>query len=169
MTMVTPLVPAVREAHAQHEALRDMMDRCEELADALDAGRGDLVRLRRAVALLRSAFNVHRTFEEQVLNAALSDRASRSVVVARAHHEIEDRRPLRAHDAKPTEALRDVLTTLRRHLDNEERCHLQEAAIRRSSGDRIRRRTGHSRRGSRDAGPLGRPRRVEHHRDGARS
>lgn len=90
--------------HAQRDAVRALMDRCEGLADAFDAGRGDLIRLRQAVALLRAAFNVHWTLENSC------------------------RRPLPAADqairmksgAGPTDALRDVIATLRAHLDGEQ-------------------------------------------------
>jgi hypothetical protein len=66
----------------------------------------------------------------------------------------DERRAIRVQpDARPTEMLRDVIATLRSHLAGEERHLLQEAAIPRSRGDRIRRRTGHPRRGSRDVRP----------------
>jgi hypothetical protein len=152
----TAFIPlASVETHAQHDALRDMMDRCEELADELDAGRGNLVRLRRAVALLRAAFNGHRAFEDQAPSSARASDPSGSVRVVRVHENRDDeRRAIRVQpEARPTEMLRDVIATLRSHLAGEERHLLHEAAIPRSRGDRIRRRTGHPRRGSRDVRP----------------
>ena len=107
--------PASIGAHAQHDSLRDMMDRCEELADELDAGRGNLVHLHRAVALLRAAFNVHRALEDQAPSSARASDPSGAVQGVRI---------LRAqHNAGPTEMLRDVIATLRSHLAGEgERC-----------------------------------------------
>jgi hypothetical protein len=86
--------------HAQREAVRALMDRCEGLADAFDAGRGDLIRLRQAVALLRAAFNVHWTSENRF--RPTGDQAIRM-----------------RSGARPTDALRDVIATLRAHLDEE--------------------------------------------------
>jgi len=48
-----------------------MMDRCEELADELDAGRMGPMQLTREVARLRLAFDAHNRFEEQLLRPVL--------------------------------------------------------------------------------------------------
>jgi hypothetical protein len=86
MRTLTAFNPAASvEAHAQHDALRDMMHRCEELADALDARRGDLARLRQAVALLRAAFNDHRAFEEQVPSSELTSAPRIAARTDRSH------------------------------------------------------------------------------------
>ncbi|MBS1120561.1 MAG: Hemerythrin cation binding domain [Deltaproteobacteria bacterium] len=70
MTKLSP-ARALAELQAQHLALRTMMDRCEELADELEAGRGDALQLTREVARLRLAFEAHNQFEEQLLRPVL--------------------------------------------------------------------------------------------------
>src|SRR5262245_47295361 len=62
------------ELKAQHDALRDMMDRCEQLADAVDSGQCGPTQLTREVARLRLAFEAHNTFEEQLLRPVLQAR-----------------------------------------------------------------------------------------------
>ena len=112
---VGPAASGVADAH--RDALRDMMARCEELADALDAGRGDLVRLRRAVALLRAAFTLHCTFDDPV-RTALS-----------AGHPPGDHHPIGMRSsAGATDAVRDVVAMVRAHLDGEEACYPQGQA-----------------------------------------
>ena len=114
MRTLTAFTPAASvKAHTQQDALRDLMGRCEELADELDAGRGNLVRLRRAVALLRAAFNDHRAFEDQVPSSARVSDPSGSVRVVRIHDENHDdeRRAIRAAGLRRGPRTR----TLRRH------------------------------------------------------
>ena len=94
------------ELQAQHEALREMILRCERLADELDAGQGDSVQLWREVARLRATFQVHRTFDGPLLPAHdATVRAARSGYRTRTGQ---------AH------ALRDALAALRAHLAMEE-------------------------------------------------
>ncbi len=94
------------ELQAQHETLREMIERCEALADELDAGRGDPLRLWREVARLRAAFQIHRTFEGPL-------RRSGTIVAPTVRSGYRTRSG-QAH------ALRDVLASLRAHLAMEE-------------------------------------------------
>ena len=98
--------PVLLELQAQHAALLEMIARCEEMADQLDAGQGDAVRLWREVARLRATFQVHRTFDGPLRPAhGGTVRAARTDYRTRAGQ---------AH------ALRDVLASLRAHLALEE-------------------------------------------------
>ena len=118
---------------AQHATLRDMIDRCEELADAVDAGTADASPLLREVARLRIAFDEHNQFEEQLLRPLLLDadwlgavRVSRMV-----EDHVEEHRAMRLGlAATPTGDLRGVLASLRDHLATEERYLLSRKVLR---------------------------------------
>lgn len=118
---------------AQHATLRDMIDRCEELADAVDAGTADASPLLREVARLRIAFDEHNQFEEQLLRPLLLDadwlgavRVSRMV-----EDHVEEHRAMRLGlAATPTGDLRGVLANLRDHLATEERYLLSRKVLR---------------------------------------
>lgn len=121
-----PTTPAraLAELNAQHDALRGMMDRCEELADALDGGHAVPLQLTREVERLRLAFEAHNQFEEQLLRPLLL--GNDALAGPRLERMIEDHvgehRAMRAQlVATETSALRDVIETLRAHLDAEER------------------------------------------------
>jgi hemerythrin-like domain-containing protein len=116
-------VDARAEIEAQHDALRGMMERCDELAAAFDAGDGDLLALGRAVAQLRTAFRAHRAYEDRYLKPAL--RAAAPSGALRLDGEAPpDRNGVRVPGAprgrEPADAVRDVIATLRAHLDAEE-------------------------------------------------
>jgi len=101
----------VDELLQQHEQLRALIDRCEQLADAFDAGRAAPDVLTREVAQLRAAFDAHNRFEEQLPRAVLhvgDDHAS-------------EHRALRGQLDGPTAELRAALAGLREHLAAEER------------------------------------------------
>ena len=109
---------------AQHDALRDMMDRCEELLGEVDAGRCGPTQLTREVARLRLAFEGHNAFEERLLRPLLRERDP--FAAARIDRMIEDhvnehRTMQQRLGSKDTNDLRDVIETLRAHLDAEER------------------------------------------------
>jgi hemerythrin-like domain-containing protein len=117
----------------QHAKLRDMMDRCEELADALDAERIAPEPLLRAVAGLRLAFDGHNQFEEEMLRPLLLDaewlgavRVSRMV----EEHAQEHRSMRQQLGSAPTSELRAVISTLRAHLADEERTFLTPRVLR---------------------------------------
>lgn len=124
---------ALAELKAQHDALRGMMDRCEELADELDAGRMGPLQLTREVSRLRLAFEAHNAFEEQLLRPVLIEGDAFADV--RIDRMIEDHvgehRAMRARlNSTETSELRDVVETLRAHLDAEERYLLSARVLR---------------------------------------
>jgi hypothetical protein len=124
---------ALAELNAQHDALRGMMERCEELADELDAGRCGPTQLTREVARLRLAFDAHNTFEEQLLRPVLKEVDAFSAV--RIDKMVEDHvgehRAMRAGlGSNETRVLRDVIETLRAHLEAEERYLLTARVLR---------------------------------------
>lgn len=124
---------ALSELKAQHDELRRMMDRCEELADELDAGRAAPDQLAHEVARLRVAFDAHNTYEEQLLRPVLLDADAHAGV--RIDRMVEDHvgehRTMRSR-LNPTQTgeLRDVVETLRAHLDAEERYLLSTRVLR---------------------------------------
>ena len=124
---------ALAELSAQHSALRDMMDRCEELLVEVQAGRCGPMQLTREVQRLRLAFESHNQFEERLLRPVLRD--NDPFAVARIERMVEDH--VNEHGAlqrrlvatTPAE-LRDVIETLRAHLDSEERYLLSPRVLR---------------------------------------
>jgi hypothetical protein len=124
---------ALAELAAQHEVLRGMMDRCEELADELDAGRMGPTQLTREVARLRLAFDSHNKFEEELLRPVLL--AGDSFGEVRVERMIEDHvgehRAMRQQLGSPaTSDLRAVIAHLREHLATEERYFLSARVLR---------------------------------------
>lgn len=111
------------ELESQHAALREMMDRCEELADDLDAGRSGPLRLTREVARLRLAFDAHNKFEEQELKPALvacgAFGAAQAAQAVAAH--ISEHRSMSVQlGSQATRDLREVIANLRAHLAAED-------------------------------------------------
>jgi len=125
---------ALTELIAQHDSLRVMMDLCEDLADTLDAHpEGDPMPLTRELARLRLAFDAHNKFEEQLLRPVLLEHDSFGPV--RVQRMVEDHvhehRAIGERLSSPaTAALRDVIETLRAHLDAEERYLLSSRVLR---------------------------------------
>jgi hypothetical protein len=112
---------ALAELTEQHASLNEMMDHCETLADALDAGTVEAAQVLREVSRLRAAFDAHNRFEERLLpallEAALRARAAR---IAEAH--IAEHRSMRQQLGSPTTVeLRSAIASLRVHLDAEQR------------------------------------------------
>jgi len=101
------------------------MDHCEDLADELDAHPdGDPGPLSRALAKLRLAFEVHNKFEEELLKPILAARDPHAGIrVERmVDDHVHEHAAIRAKLGSPaTSALREVVETLRAHLDAEER------------------------------------------------
>ncbi len=133
--MTTPLTPgrALDTLAAQHANLREMIERCEELADEVDAGTASATQLVREVARLRIAFDDHNQFEEQLLRPLLLDvdwlgavRVSRMV----EDHVAEHRAMRLGLATTPTGDLRGVLANLRDHLATEERYFLSPKVLR---------------------------------------
>lgn len=124
---------ALAELAAQHDALRGMMDRCEDLADELDAGRSGPTQLTREIARLRLAFDAHNRFEEQLLRPVLlaTDAFGEVRVERMLEEHVGEHREMRARLGSDTTAdLREVIATLRAHLDAEERYFLTAKVLR---------------------------------------
>lgn len=125
---------ALAELIDQHDKLREIMDHCEDLADALDALPGtDPEPLLAEIAKLRMAFDAHNKFEEKLLRPALlaHDTHGTIRVERMVEDHIHEHQTVRARLTSPTtEALRDVIETLRAHLDAEERYLLTSKVLR---------------------------------------
>lgn len=107
---------ALAEILAQHDALRVIMDRCDELADELDATSTSPVVLVQYVAQLREAFETHNRVEERTLPSIL---ATGALPLERHTHE---HRTIHGRLATGvTGELRETIAALRAHLDTEER------------------------------------------------
>jgi iron-sulfur cluster repair protein YtfE (RIC family) len=124
---------ALAKLSAQHDGLRDMIARCEELAGCLDNGDLEPAQLLGEVVALRRAFDAHNQFEEQLLRPMLLDvdwsgpvRVSRMI----EDHVSEHRSMRRDLDATTTSELRAVLANLRAHLAFEERYFLTKKVLR---------------------------------------
>jgi hypothetical protein len=121
------------ELKGQHDTLRALMQDCERLADAADAGADVTLELEIAVKRLRVLFHVHNQLEEAVLRPLLLEadafgavRVDRMVDV----HVVEHRVIAARLAGRPDGTLRDILATLRQHLAEEERHFLSERVLR---------------------------------------
>lgn len=125
---------ALAELMSQHDSLRVMMDLCEDMANHLDAHPdGDPGPLTRELARLRLAFDAHNKFEEQLLRPVLLEHdAFGTVRIQRmVEDHVHEHRTIGERLASPaTAALRDVIETLRAHLDAEERYLLSSRVLR---------------------------------------
>lgn len=102
------------ELLAEHDALRELIERCEQLADELEAGRTDSATLSLEVSRLRAAFDVHNRYEEQFLRPVLRGGA-------RFGEHVAEHQSVRASlENEVTGELRRALDHLRRHLDDED-------------------------------------------------
>lgn len=102
-----------------------MMNRCLELADALDAGRCGPTQLLREVERLRMAFDAHNRFEESLLGPLLQAQLTDARADVAEHDHISEHRALRMKLATEVGSaasrdLRTVIEQLRVHLDREE-------------------------------------------------
>lgn len=132
MTALTPS-QALEALTAQHADLREKIDRCEELADQVDAGTAPASDLLGEVARLRAAFDDHNQFEEKVLEPLMLDVDwSGAVRVSRmVEDHVEEHRSMgHGLTATPTGELRAVLASLRDHLASEERGFLSRRVLR---------------------------------------
>lgn len=157
MSMIITPGQAREELAIQHGMLREMIERCEALADDVDAGSAAPDALLGQVARLRAAFDEHNRFEEQVLQPLLLDAdcdrgqsiergegaprhagprkspwGNGAVRVSRmVEDHIEEHRAMRQGlRVTPTAELRDVLANLRAHLTAEERYLLSRKVLR---------------------------------------
>jgi hypothetical protein len=133
MMKMTPST-ALAELIAQHDTLRGLMDHCEDLADSIDGKPdADPVPLTRELARLRLAFDDHNKYEERLLRPVLLAHDSYGTV--RVERMVEDHvhehRAIGSRLSSPATAdLRDVIETLRAHLDAEERYLLTARVLR---------------------------------------
>lgn len=124
---------ALRELRAQHDALRGLLDTCERVADALDIGEATPPQLQQEVVLLRIAFDAHNDFEEQLLRPLLrqADAFAEARITRLVDDHVAEHRAMRAHlVANETTELREVIDTLRAHLEAEERYLLVDRVLR---------------------------------------
>jgi hypothetical protein len=125
---------ALQELLAQHAKLREMMERCEQLADELDATGGDPVTLTGEVARIRIAFDAHNTYEERLLRPVLESADSFGPIrIERMVTEhVDEHRAMRTRLAgwTATSVLREVIDNLRNHLEVEERYFLTAKVLR---------------------------------------
>jgi hypothetical protein len=123
---------ALAELIAQHEALRALMDRCEQLAAELDAGDGDMEALAREVGKLRIAFDAHNEFEERLLGPVLRELDSfGDVRIDRmVGDHIDEHRAVHLRLAGSTGEMRDAIVQLRVHLEAEEHHFLTSRVLR---------------------------------------
>ncbi len=114
-------VRALGELKAQHELLRDMMERCEAFADELEAGRCGPLQLTREVSRLRLAFEAHNKFEEKMLRPVLLAGIPAAAMDLRIEEHVAAHRTMRfALATSETAMLREVIASIRAHLDAEE-------------------------------------------------
>jgi hypothetical protein len=112
---------AIAELSAQHAMLRGMIERCESLADQVDAGACGPLQLIREVTRLRLAFEAHNRFEEQMLRPLLLADVGAAALERQIDDHIAAHRAMRLGLASTeTSALRDVIGAMRAHLDAEE-------------------------------------------------
>jgi len=128
-----PPSKALHELQAQHDALRAIMDHCDELVAAFAAGRDTTIELTREVARLRIAFDAHNRFEEQLLRPVLLDGDAFGPV--RVEHmlaeHVGEHRAMRDQLAAGTvRELEAVIAMLRAHLAAEERYFLTSRVLR---------------------------------------
>jgi len=137
--MKTSISPSslLAELTRQHDALRAIMARCEQLADEVDraprAGHEAVMQtLIREVAKLRLAFTSHNQFEEKLLRPVLAEHDSFGEVrIAQmvADH-IGEHRAMAAQLDGPTAAMRGVIAELWAHLEAEEKYFLTSRVLR---------------------------------------
>ena len=124
---------ALAELISQHDGLRALMARCEDLADEVDTGGGDPGALAALITRLREAFEAHNKFEEAILRPVLLAEDTHGAV--RIERMVEDHVHEHRHvrqrlGAPSTDELRDVIETLRAHLEAEERYLLTSKVLR---------------------------------------
>ena len=124
---------ALAELVAQHDSLRATMARCEQLADELDTSVGDLCDLVHEIERLRTAFAAHNSYEERILRPLLlaEDRYGAVRVDRMIEDHVNEHAEMRIQlGSAVTADLRDVIETLRAHLEAEERYLLSSQVLR---------------------------------------
>ena len=121
------------ELIAQHDALREIMDRCEDLANDVEKRDADPTPLTREIARLRTTFDAHNHFEEAILRPVLiaEDPFGAVRVDRMVEDHVHEHAAMRARLGAPAiDALRDIIETLRAHLAAEERYLLTSKVLR---------------------------------------
>lgn len=130
------------ELISQHDALRAIMAHCEALADQIDGDpAADPSVLIHELARLREAFEAHNVFEEKLLRPVLleSDDYGAVRVDRMVDDHVHEHRAMASRLGAPAVAeLRDVIETLRAHLEAEERYLLTAKVLRETGPIRIR-------------------------------
>jgi len=127
---------AIAEIQAQHAMLRGMMDRCEAFAGELEAGRCGPLQLTREVARLRLAFDAHNKFEEEMLRPVLLAGMAPAMIDRRIEEHVSEHRAMRTSLAtSETNLLREVIDSMRAHLDAEERYLRSAMTVRAAAAD----------------------------------
>lgn len=124
---------ALAELMDQHGKLREMMDRCDELADEVERTGDPPLQLTREVARLRIAFDAHNQFEEKMLKPVLlaEDAFGAVRVEQMVEQHVGEHRAIRGRlHSWVTGDLREVIDNLRAHLDAEERYFLSSRVLR---------------------------------------
>jgi hypothetical protein len=135
MKQPEPYTPgrALAELVAQHQMLRLIMDRCEQIADAVDAGEAGPMQLTREVARLRLAFDAHNKFEEELLRPVLlaADAFGEVRIDRMVNDHVGEHRAMSSRlGSSATAELRAVIESLREHLASEERYFLTSKVLR---------------------------------------
>lgn len=106
------------------------MQRCEDLADELDAGRSGPTQLMREVTRLRLAFEAHNRYEETLLRPVLLQSHSAQKMEELLADHVAEHRSMRTDLASSeTAMLRQVIENMRSHLEIEERYLLAAQAL----------------------------------------
>lgn len=135
MKLPQPYTPAraLAELIAQHQALRTLMDRCEQIADEVDCGLAGPTQLTREVAKLRLAFDAHNKLEEELLRPVLlaADAFGEVRIDRMVEDHVGEHRAMRSRlGSSATAELRAVIESLRAHLESEERYFLTSKVLR---------------------------------------
>jgi hemerythrin-like domain-containing protein len=124
---------ALRELLHQHDELRQMIDTCLALVDRLEGGAAVAGDLAQAIARLRIAFEAHNRHEEALLRPVLiaADAFGAVRVDQMIEEHVEEHRVVRQTLASiEVDGLVEILTTLRTHLEEEERWFLSPRVVR---------------------------------------
>ncbi len=123
----------LRDLLQQHEQIRSLIRRCDELLDLTERDASQVQELVLAVARLRWAVESHNRVEEQLLSPVLREADSFGDV--RVEHMVEAHRREHAQigerlDKPVVDSLRQTLGLLREHLETEERYFLTSRVLR---------------------------------------
>lgn len=122
----------MRELLHQHDQLRGMVDACLGLIEQLDSGAAVAGALAQEIARLRIAFEAHNRHEEAILRPVLiaADAFGAVRVDQMIEEHVREHRAVRQTLATiEVDGLVEILSTLRSHLDDEERWFLSPRIV----------------------------------------